>query len=132
MAKIGIDFHGVIDLYPDIFRSVCSTLIAHKNEIHVITGQQWEKVEPKVKKLDIPYTHHFSIVDYHLAQRTAMWMDDKKTYWMDEVVWRKSKGEYIAREGIDVHFDDCAVFAEYIPSNCTFVLVPKKNFEAFW
>lgn len=57
-----------------------------------------------------------------------MWQDDKKTWWCDEKTWIRSKGDYIHREHIDVHFDDTLDFARFIPNTCTFVLVPKMGF----
>lgn len=127
--KIGIDIHNCIDLYPDVFRVLAERLIADNHEIHIITGQEWEKVYHKVDKYQVPYTHRFSIVDYHKSIGTKMWQDKKGTWWCDEKIWVRSKGNYICREGITVHFDDTLEYANYLPDTCTFVLVPKKGFD---
>lgn len=127
--KIGLDVHGCIDLYPSIFARLSKTLIHNGHEVHIITGQEWERVGKKVDKNGVRYSHHFSIVDYHLSIGTKMWQDEKKTWWMDEKIWIRSKGDYIHRSQIDVHFDDSYEYAEYCPEFCTFILVPKTNFD---
>lgn len=127
--KIGLDIHGVIDQYPHTFRIWSHDWVAKGYEVHIITGQQWEKAKVTVEKNGITYTHHFSIVDYHRkAKDVKMWQDDKKTWWMNSKTWLKSKGLYIESKMIDTHFDDSVEYAKYMPSFCTFVLVPPCNF----
>jgi len=126
--KVGIDLHGVIDLYPKLFESMSRKLMMDGNEIHIITGQSWKEAEPQVKKCRISFSHYFSIVDYHLAQGTSM-IKDKKGWHMDSKLWIRSKGDYMCRENIDIHFDDSYEYANYCPEFCTFILVPKKNFS---
>jgi hypothetical protein len=101
------------------------------HEIHIITGQEWDKVKCKVEEARVVYTHHFSIVDYHKEIGTKMWQDKKGTWWMENETWVRSKGDYIHREHIDIHFDNSWEYANYVPDFCSFVLVPKDNFHAF-
>jgi len=129
MISVGLDIHGCIDLYPKYFECLSWNLINEGHEVHIITGQEWKKAEPTVKKYHISYTHHFSIVDYHKSIGTKMWKDSKNTWWMDDTLWLKSKGDYIRRAKVDIHFDDGVRYAQYMPSNCTFVLVPKNGFD---
>lgn len=129
--KIGIDLHGVCDLYPKEFAYLTRNLVTAGHEVIIITGQEWKKAQKQVKKLRISYTDHFSTVDYHLAKGTKMWRDSKKTWWMDNDLWIRAKGDFIQRTGIELHFDDTWEYSNYIPDNCTFVLVPKKGFEKF-
>jgi len=129
--KIGLDLHGCIDKYPIIFRQLSNKLYESGHEIHVITGQEWDKVEPEVEKACIQFTHHFSIVDYHKALGTEMWKNDKGTWQMDEKDWVRSKGDYIHREHIDIHFDNSWEYAIFVPDFCTFILVPKSGFHEF-
>ena len=132
MLKVGLDIHGVIDFYPECFARLGRMLIARGDEIHIVTGQEWDKAKVTVKKHRIPYTHHFSIVDYHLSIGTKMHKDEKDTWWMEDTIWIRSKGDYIHREKIDMHFDDGYRYAEYCPDFCTFILVPKINFTSFY
>ncbi len=101
--KIGLDIHGVIDTYPEQFRSMSANLMMNGHEVHIITGQEWDKVKAKVEKFKISYSHHFSIVDYHLSIGTKMKKDSRGTWWMDEKTWVMSKGLYIKRKKIDVY-----------------------------
>jgi len=127
--KVGLDIHGVIDRYPDKFYRLSKNLVDNGHEVHIVTGQEWVNVRGEVERAGVLYTHHFSIVDHHLNIRTKMTQDAKDTWWMDEGIWLRSKGDYIHRAGIDIHFDDSYEYGQYIPDTCTFVLVPKTNFE---
>ena len=51
---------------------------------------------------------------------------------MDGDVWVRSKGDYVNKKGINIHFDDSEEYAEYFPSFCTFVKVPEYGFEDFY
>ena len=126
--KIGLDFHGVIDAYPELFTGLTEKWVRKGHEIHILTGKEWIYTEAKIKKLNISYTHHFSIVDYHLKKGTKM-VKRKSGWWMDEVVWDKSKGDYSKKNGITIHFDNDLEYAKWFPKNCNFILVRKKNFE---
>lgn len=128
---IGLDVHGVINQYPYIFKQFSLILRENGCRVSIITGQEWEKVGPEVDKLGIFYTDHFSIVDYHRNLGTKMWQSDKGTWWMEDTDWVRSKGDYIFREKVDIHFDDSWEYANYVPNFCTFVLVPKENFRLF-
>lgn len=131
--NIGIDVHGCIDLYPKIFSNISHGLHLGGHRIFIVTGQESKKVKPVLKKLDIYYDQILSIVDYHKKLgTTVMWLDDDKTFWMNELTWKRSKGEFIFQQHIDIHFDDSLEYAKFIPSFCTYILVPKKGFELFY
>jgi hypothetical protein len=127
--RIGLDLHGCIDRYPIYFECLTWNLINKGHEIHIITGQEWDKAEPQVNRYKISYTHSFSIVDYHKGIGTKMWKDSKDTWWLDETLWLKSKGDYIRKAKVDIHFDDGVRYAQYMPPTCIFVLVSKKGFD---
>jgi len=129
--RVGIDIHGVADKFPEAFRNLTYNLMANGHGVFIITGQEWKKAKLDVERFKISYTGHFSTVDYHRRIGTKMWRDKNETWWMDKKIWLKSKGDYIKRAHIDVHFDDSYEYARYCPENCTFILVPRKNFKAF-
>jgi len=124
--KIGLDVHGVIDKYPTFVAQYTLNKINSGNEIHIITGQEREFVEPLVKSLGVPFTHFFSVVDYHKSIDTKMWQDDKKTWWMEPEAWLRTKGDYCKREGIEIHFDDSMEYGEFMPDTCAFVHLPRN------
>jgi len=126
--KIGLDVHNVITLYPDIFSLLSKKWTNDGHEIHIVTGQSWDEVKEEVDKAGVKYDHHFSIVDYHKNIGTEMKQDENGRWWMDSGIWVRSKGEYIRREGINLHFDDSLEYAKYVPEDTTYVIVPKKDF----
>ena len=128
--KIGLDIHGCIDKYPELFSKLSGECILKKGfEIHIITGQEWQNAKPIVERLDIRYTYHYSIVDHHRKIGTPMYKrTDKDGYWMDRELWVKSKGDYATSVGLDLHFDDSTEYGKYFPDNCTYVLV-KEGFK---
>jgi len=131
--NVGFDIHGCIDLYSEFFSKLSKNLVKQGHNVHIVTGQEWDRVKGKVHKANVLYSHHFSVVDYHKSIGTEM--VNKKEHWqtedqwfMDEKIWVRTKGDYIARENIHLHFDDSVEYAEYMPKFCTFILVPKKGF----
>jgi len=129
--KVGIDIHGVIDRYPNEFAEFCEQAIDHGHEIHIVTGRESEIVAPKLSRFCIPYTHLFSIVDYHRENGTKMWNDDARGagWWMEREDWVKSKGLYCKLVHLDLHFDNELPYAEHFPDYCTFVVVPPNGFN---
>lgn len=130
--RIGLDFHGVCDLYPIDIANMAENLKDAGHEIIIITGQEEEKIVQKILALPklIKYDKIFSIVDYHKSIKTKMWQDDKKTWWMDSYEWIITKGDFCEREKINIHFDDSVDYAKFMPCFTTFVLVPKIGFES--
>jgi len=128
--RIGLDVHGVIDRYPQYFQKISKALVSAGHEVHIITGQPWSDIGKKVDEwYYISHTHHFSIVDHHAKLGTKMWQDEKKTWWMEEQDWNRSKGDYIHVAQIDVHFDDNWEYVNWIPDTCTTIIVPKTGFH---
>lgn len=126
---VGIDIHGVVDLYPEIFSKLSHQLIERRHIVSIITGQEWDKAKKTVELHNIIYSNSFSIVDHHRKQGTPMWQNSDGSWQMDDQIWCSSKGLYCMANHVDIHFDDSVEYAEYVPDFCTFILVPKKNFQ---
>ena len=127
--KIGVDIHGVIDKFPELF-SFLTRRWTEKHEVHIITGQERSIVEPKLEKFGIAYNYIYSIVDYHISVGTKMWKDDKRGagWWLDKDDWIRSKGNYALDTKIDIHFDDEVAYARFFPQTTTVILV-RDNFD---
>lgn len=130
--KIGVDIHGVLDLYTQDIIAFCNRAISKGHEIHILTGTEAKKAKIQVENLGLKnYINLFSIVDYNKAIGTKMWNDDPrgKGWWMDRSDWVKSKGTYCKENHIDILFDNEIDYAKYLPDFCTFVYVPPTGFE---
>ena len=129
VLKIGLDIHGVIDKYPDLFAKISKNLVKSGNEVHIITGQERSKTESQVHKLGITFTHFHSIIDWHRKYHTHMWTrSDKEGWWMERQTWLSTKGTIASLRKLDIHFDDQIEYAEFFPVSCTFVWV-RDNFD---
>lgn len=65
--KISFDIHGVMDHLPDVFSFLSKIIVENGAELHVITGSPISVAEKELEKLNITYTHLFSIPDYHIS-----------------------------------------------------------------
>jgi len=130
--KIGLDIHGVIDAYPDLFCRLTKQWHNDGHGIYILTGQERDKTEGYLIEHDIYFDYFFSIVDHHKSIGTHMYSrSDTQGLWMDGKLWSKSKGDYADYVGLDVHFDDQKEYAQYFPETCTFVIVPHIGFSMF-
>ena len=126
--NIGLDIHGVIDQYPDLFERLCYEWASRGHIIHIITGEPKETARPATD--DLIFQHFFSIVDHHIEQQTpSLRCDENGHYWVSREEWVSTKGIYAKQVGLDIHFDDQVEYAPYFPKHCTFIYVPKKGFE---
>lgn len=112
--KIGLDIHGVIDTNPILFSKLSKKVIEDGGEVHIITGTMLNpfKIE-NLKRLDIRWTHLFSISDYHKALGTPMTFSDKDNPWIDNNLWDRTKAEYCKENSINFHIDDTNRYGEY-------------------
>ena len=105
--KIGLDIHGVIDSKPEFFEIFSKTLVDAGHEVHILTGPHIsDKLKEYLKKLNISYTHLFSISDYHKEKGTEIHYDDKGDPHLDRWAWDSAKAEYAQQHELDLHFDD--------------------------
>ena len=104
--KLGIDIHGVADEVPEFFAELSRILVQAGCEIHIITGPpDSPRLREELTRLNISFTHLFSIVDYHKSIGTEMY-EVKGNMYCSEYLWDKTKADYCMREKIDLHFDD--------------------------
>lgn len=108
--KIGIDVHGVLDDHQGFFKTLCHLLVDNGHEVHIITGAAHKDIIKDLERLDIPYTHLFSITDHHVTNGVDVTWDEKGEPHLDAYLWDKTKAEYCMREKIDLHFDDSDIY----------------------
>ena len=108
--RIGFDLHGVIDTHYAFFRKFLRDLIRQGWEVHIITGAQWSKERKKLRRLGIPFTHFFSIVDHHQSIGTKLRWDKKGNAHLDPSLWDRTKALYCREQKIGMHFDDSDIY----------------------
>jgi hypothetical protein len=108
--KMGFDMHGVIDTEPDFFRTLTKLLVDNGHEVHIITGAKSEQEMAALKRMDIPYTHVFSITEYYEKLDTPISWDEKGEPHLNAYLWDKAKAEYCKENDIDLHLDDSDIY----------------------
>ena len=108
--KVGIDFHGVIDTFPEKFKQLAYALVKDGAEVHIITGAKRNcSIEEGLARAGIRFTHYFSIVEYLEANGEYIEWRDGLPY-ADEDKWNSAKSEYCESLGIDFMIDDSPIY----------------------
>jgi hypothetical protein len=127
---LGLDYHGVIDKYPELFRELSWEVFdSELGEVHIITGElDTEEFRTKLRILGIRFTHLFSISSYHQALGTKIWFEDGRP-WMDAETWNRTKADYCREHEIDLHIDDSMEYGKYFTT--PFLLMKKEALPTF-
>jgi hypothetical protein len=119
VKKISLDIHGVIDSMPELFSFLSESIVNNGGEVHIVTGGRWdEKLEKQLIKLNIKWTHKFSVYD-HLKESGAE--QNGKIQFPDGTVqrkfndedWDKVKSDYCREHNISLHIDDTLAYNNY-------------------
>ena len=125
--KIGIDVHGTADAFPAFFIELTKLFITAGHEVHIVTGSRQKEIESSVRELGISFTHFFSMTDYHESQGTEMVYGSKKNPWMDEKLWRRTKGDYAKKVGLDLMFENQPEYAEWFSTPIALMMGVKND-----
>ena len=108
------DIHGVLDDLPIVFVELNKALFNAGHEIHIVTGSHYTpELGKKLNNIGIRFHHFFSIADHCKQNGIAIRYDEKGDPWVDEDTWNKTKGEYCASIGSNLHFDDSDKYHEH-------------------
>jgi hypothetical protein len=119
VKKISLDIHGVIDSMPELFSFLSESIVNNGGEVHIVTGGRWdEKLEKQLIKLNIKWTHKFSVYDY-LKENGAE--QNGKIQFPDGTIqrkfndedWDKVKSDYCREHNISLHIDDTLAYNNY-------------------
>lgn len=115
--KLGLDIHGVLDALPEFFSFLTDSFIKNNAEVHIITGGSWKNVEESLKKLNISYTHSFSVYDHLLKNAETIgdveFPDGTVQKRFNDDVWDKCKSDYCREHNITLHIDDTLAYNEF-------------------
>jgi len=130
--KIGIDFHGVIEDYPEIFKSFLEVLVKREGEVHILTGPDllhaYQEVTEAGYLEGVHYTKLHSVVDHLKGREVESWLDEKGRFWASDEDWWSSKALMCEELGLDLMIDDSKEYEPYFEDLGTdFVLVGRKG-----
>lgn len=124
IIKIGLDFHGIIDKYPQYFAKFSQIAKEQGIKIYVITGGPYEVVQSYLKEHHIYYDEIFAILDFYEAKGAVEHFPNGE-YKVPEDLWNKAKGEYCQKHGINIHIDDSQEYKEWFTT--PFCIFDKEN-----
>ena len=111
--KIGIDFHGVIEEYPEFFSEFTQAMIAFNHEIHIITGSKEKDISAFLFEHKIGYTHFYSITDDLLNENNWYKRDSNDNLIFNDYKWNTAKALYCNKNDITLMFDDSDIYSKY-------------------
>ncbi len=110
--KIGLDYHGVVNVRPEYFAAFAREALRRGHEVHIITGGPYKVVEEQLKKQHIVYTRIFAILDYYDARGEVTYFENGE-YHIPDKLWDSAKAEYCSAEGINMHIDDSREYIKW-------------------
>lgn len=115
--KLGLDWHGCVDKFPDIFKQLADIVINSGGEVHIITGHSNNKIfQKKLKKCgwnDMKITNIFSITDYLITKGFSYNIDKKGGKMFELQHWNSAKAFYCSENNISLMIDDSEDYARY-------------------
>ena len=119
VVKIGLDYHGVIDVNPQYFTEFCR--LAHQLGIliYIITGGTALEVKKRLKEINLQYDFIFSVLDYCIALGYIE-QDIRGNVRIKDKMWNQSKANFCRSNNITLHIDDSSIYKEYFTTNYCF------------
>jgi len=118
MHKLGLDFHGVLDLEPGLFIGLANRVHEMKGEVHIITGESlyYDGIEKKLLNLNRGVQFWDKIVSIQDELKKTVYkiginIHGRDIY--DEMSWDSFKGYYCEENEITLHIDDTLRYSEY-------------------
>lgn len=129
--KLGLDIHGVIDNKPEFFSKLAKDLMAMGWEVHIITGGSLKngKLLSELTKLDIQYTHVFSVYDHLIGcgAKTNEELGIASKWPFPDETWNEVKSIYCRENEIDMHIDDMQEYLGYFTTPYMYYKDEERN-----
>ena len=110
--KIGLDFHGVLATNPQYFAGFCRKVIEKGWELHIISGGPRKDILAYLQANNIRFSKLYTILETCDNKGEVEYFADGSFY-VEESIWNKAKGEYCKKNKIDLHIDDSEYYAPY-------------------
>lgn len=122
--KLGLDYHGVIDKYPEIFGTLSRLVMASGGQVYIITGHRsTPEFALILEQLGIEYTEVLSVVDFSQRHGVEVRYDEKGDPWIDEEIWNSTKADLCKRYNVDLHIDDSEIYGKYFTEKTKYLLL---------
>lgn len=103
--KIGLDYHGVIDINTKYFADFCKEANKRDHLIYIITGGPKTLVDYKLKDNNIFYDLCFAISDYYIAKNKIV-QKETGEFIIPDNLWNIAKADFCRRSQVNIHIDD--------------------------
>lgn len=110
--KISLDFHGVINKDPALFKKLSEEFIRIGFEVHIVSGGPSDYIREYLLTHKIPYNSIWCIFDYYKEKGKITVFADGGFH-IDDELWDKAKAAYCSRHNICLHIDDSPVYGKY-------------------
>lgn len=103
--KIGLDYHGVIDVNTKYFADFCLEAKRRGHLIYIITGGPKTLIDNNLRNDNIPYDMCFAISDYYQAKNKII-QDKTGKFVIPENLWNIAKADFCRHSRVNIHIDD--------------------------
>jgi hypothetical protein len=122
--RLGLDYHGVIDKYPEHFGPLSRIIMASGGQVYIITGHRaTPEFALSLEQLGIEYTEVLSVVDFNQRNGVYVRFDENGNPWIDEELWNSTKADLCKRYDIDLHVDDSEIYGKYFTGKTRYLLL---------
>ncbi len=115
--EIAFDFHGVLEKYPDKFRSLLASLNTI-NTVIILSGPPYQQISDELTASGYRKYKHYdriiSVVDWLKSKKIKMTQHRDGSWYCGDKDWWSSKAKICAENKIDMLFDDKLKYSEYI------------------
>lgn len=122
--KLGLDFYGILDKYPEQMITLAQDTIKKGGRVYIITGAPSDEVRTKMIDLmtkfmiSKPFWNNiYSIVDWMKQKGIPHHTKADGSVWaLREHDWNSIKGKIAIELGLNLHIDNTEAYREYFPT----------------
>jgi hypothetical protein len=120
--KIAYDFHGVLEAYPEVLKSMLEALNEF-HDVYVLSGPPIQQIYTELRKAgyerDVHFEKAISVVDWIKEQGHEMYQYENESWYCDDEIWWSSKAKICEDRSIHVLYDDKLEYKKYMDQSKT-------------